>query len=85
MAYITKEEREGYYNKFPPGAKVMVRERHEWHPGEVVERYGQHGTIYIRCKLLSGLEVFILYGNRDSIALAPVENRRRKGWLRFLK
>lgn len=67
MAYVSTEERESFYQQYPPGTRVLLLERQKWFPGEVIERYGQHGTVYIRCRTDSGVDLTILYGARGHI------------------
>lgn len=70
MAFVSKEEREKYYNTYPPGTRVLILDRQEWLPGEAIDRFGESGTVKIKCKMDSGEEFIILYGRKGTIRLA---------------
>ena len=70
MAYISIEERQEFYDTYPPGTRVLILKRKSWNPGIVIERYSQHGTVKIRYQLDKGEKLFILYGTRERIRIA---------------
>lgn len=71
MAYVLEEERQKYYDKFPPGTKVFVlQKRQTWLRGTVIKRYFENGTVKICCQTEPGTEWMILYGDRAAILLA---------------
>ena len=70
MAFVSKEEKEKYYNTYPPGTKVLILTDQEWYQGRVIERYGENGTVKIRCQMKAGYEFTILYSHRGEIRIA---------------
>ena len=73
MGYIPQEDKEKFYDIYPPGTRVLIFDRQEWVPGEVVDRYGAAGTVKIVCKMDSGEQFIVLYGRRGSIRLAEAK------------
>lgn len=70
MAFVSKEEKEKYYNTYPLGTRVLILNQQEWLPGEVIDRFGESGTVKIKCQMDSGGQFIILYGRRGIIRLA---------------